>query len=121
MKEYEDFWGRIIPLLVRRGGRDIKKMLRSLLRWSGRGGGSYRRVFLSHHPVCADAVAARLFLTGAATLPHEEGNKKIRKRLVHVLCAFLWLILVLALLDWWFPLPTPGRNSPYAVIVLARD
>jgi penicillin-binding protein 1C len=26
-----------------------------------------------------------------------------------------------AVLDWWFPLPSPGRNSPYAVIVLARD
>src|SRR5262245_2901559 len=33
------------------------------------------------------------------------------------LCVFV----VIAALDWWFPLPAPGRNSPYAVIVLARD
>jgi hypothetical protein len=28
------------PLLVRRGGRDIEKISRSVLLWSGRGGGS---------------------------------------------------------------------------------
>jgi hypothetical protein len=32
------FWQGIFPSLQRRGGRDIKKMARSLLRWSGRGG-----------------------------------------------------------------------------------
>src|SRR5262249_859837 len=31
------------------------------------------------------------------------------------------LLVVLFLLDHRFPLPTPGRNSPYAVVVLARD
>src|SRR6185503_12157010 len=61
------------PLLVRRGGRDIKKILRSHLIWSGRGGGSHRTVFVSHHPVCAAAVASRHFLTGAASPAHEEG------------------------------------------------
>ena len=31
------------------------------------------------------------------------------------------LLLLVLLLDRLFPLPTPGRNSPYAVVVLARD
>ena len=31
------------------------------------------RYGVSDHPVCAASVASRLFLTGAATPPHEEG------------------------------------------------
>jgi hypothetical protein len=43
------------PLLARRGGRDAKKISRSVLLWSGRGGGfRSTKVYLSnltHHPV----------------------------------------------------------------------
>ena len=38
------FWTSRIPLLVRRGGRDIKKMPRSFLVWSGRGCRSHRNL-----------------------------------------------------------------------------
>ena len=31
-------------------------------------------VSVPDHPVCAASDASRLFLTGAATPPHEEGN-----------------------------------------------
>src|SRR5215831_117881 len=31
------------------------------------------------------------------------------------------LLLLLQALDWCFPLPSPGRDSPYAMIVVARD
>src|SRR5215470_9763794 len=31
------------------------------------------------------------------------------------------LLLLLQALDWCFPLPVPGRDSPYAMIVVARD
>jgi hypothetical protein len=47
---------RVTPLLVRRGGRDIKKMSRSLLLWSERGGRSHRNVVVSDHPVCGAKV-----------------------------------------------------------------
>src|SRR5262245_29498021 len=33
----------------------------------------------------------------------------------------LVLLLMLQALDWCFPLPVPGRDSPYAMIVVARD
>ena len=63
-----------IPLLVRRGGRDIKKMPRSLPVLERTGWSLTEIVSVSDHPVCAASEASRLFLTGAATPPHEEGN-----------------------------------------------
>src|SRR6267378_3457818 len=36
-RNYDDVLMCAIPLLLRRGGRDIKKMARSHLEWSGRG------------------------------------------------------------------------------------
>src|SRR5947199_8571530 len=33
----------------------------------------------------------------------------------------LVLVLTLQVLDWSFPLPAPGRDSPYAMVVVARD
>jgi len=62
-----------IPLLVRRGGRDIKKMTRSLLIGAD-GVVTQETTSTSDHPVCAAAEASRFFLSGAATPPHEEGN-----------------------------------------------
>src|SRR6516164_9322793 len=38
-----------------------------------------------------------------------------------VLLAIAALLLGLEALDLSFPLPVPGRNSPYAVVVVARD
>jgi penicillin-binding protein 1C len=38
-----------------------------------------------------------------------------------VLLAALGVLLCLEVLDLLFPLPAPGRNSPYAVVVVARD
>jgi len=32
---------------------------------------------VSDHPVCAASEASRLFLIGAATPPHEEGNSRL--------------------------------------------
>ena len=37
------------------------------------------------------------------------------------MAGLLILLLTLAALDWYFPLPTPGRDSPYALVVVARD
>src|SRR5436309_4628853 len=54
--------------------------------------------------------------TGIATKRHKR-----RKRLVRARCVFLSLIMVVLVLDWLFPLPVPGRNSPYAMVVVARD
>ncbi|PYS52089.1 MAG: penicillin-binding protein 1C [Acidobacteria bacterium] len=54
--------------------------------------------------------------TGIATKRHKR-----RKRLVRARCVFLSLIIVVLVLDWLFPLPVPGRNSPYAMVVVARD
>jgi hypothetical protein len=58
-----EIWVRHSPLLVRRGGRDIKRMPRSLLIWSGRGGRSQRTWLVSDHPVCGAKVGfAKIFL-----------------------------------------------------------
>src|SRR5262245_46993494 len=35
--------------------------------------------------------------------------------------SFLFLLLTLEVLDRVFPLPSPGRGSPFATIVVARD
>src|SRR5580765_6578747 len=71
-----------IPLLVRRGGRDIKKNaakppLMERTGWSLTENLSEcesETLPVSDHPVCAASVASLHFLTGAATPPHEEGN-----------------------------------------------
>ncbi len=34
---------------------------------------------------------------------------------------FAILLITALLLDFCFPLPKPGRDSPYAMVVLARD
>src|SRR5262245_41120804 len=47
------------PLLERRGGRDINKMSRSLLCWSGRGGQARKLFLVPDHPVCAASEASR--------------------------------------------------------------
>jgi len=69
-----------IPLLVRRGGRDLKKRYRSEME---RTGWSITRNVSQWHsemwrvsdlPVCAVSVASRLFIDRAATPPLEEGN-----------------------------------------------
>jgi hypothetical protein len=39
MVTYDKYWGELFPSSPRRGGRDIKKIPRSLLLWRGRGGG----------------------------------------------------------------------------------
>ena len=61
------------PLLVRRGGRDIKKMPRSHLVGADGVVAHTETPLVSDHPGCAASVASHLFLTGAATPPHEEG------------------------------------------------
>jgi penicillin-binding protein 1C len=35
--------------------------------------------------------------------------------------ALLLILAALLALDWYFPLPEPGRDSPYATVVVARD
>jgi len=61
------------PLLVRRGGRDIKKNVAKPPLRSGRGG-RVRNHFVDTTTLPAPtSVASRHFLTGAATPPREEG------------------------------------------------
>ena len=60
-----------IPLLVRRGGRDTKKMREATFK--ERTGRSLARGLVSDLPACAVMEASRHFLTGAGTPPHEEG------------------------------------------------
>src|SRR5262245_58160282 len=84
--------GSAIPLLTRRGGRDIKKMTRSLLIGAD-GGPSPRkpdraqpsRKVVAHTGTLTCERPPRLrhysglrrnFLHAAATPPHEEGNKR---------------------------------------------
>src|SRR5215813_7246623 len=62
------------PSSARRGGRDINKMLRSLLCWSGRGGQFGETLRRCDHPVCAASVASHHFLSGAATPPLRGGE-----------------------------------------------
>src|SRR5262249_30573545 len=74
------------PLLVRRGGRDIKKNIAKppLLERMGakrkRDSAQHQEwsltqaVSVSDHPVCGAKEASRHFVTAAATPPHEEGS-----------------------------------------------
>src|SRR6267378_4158206 len=92
-----------IPLLVRRGGRDIKKMARSHLCAKRKRDSAQPQVMertgwsltnhvaecilepwlVSDHPVCGWlSVASRLFIEAAATPPQEEGNKPTPHSLV---------------------------------------
>jgi hypothetical protein len=70
-------WFALIPLLVRRGGRDIKKMLRSLLNGAD-GVVAYTSCFKM---ACERPPRLRgirwlraFFINRAASPPHEEGN-----------------------------------------------
>src|SRR5262249_37513120 len=59
------------PPQPRRGGLDIKKMSRSILGWSGRGGAgpSNNRCLDQHHPVCAKQGGFATLLDRADTPP----------------------------------------------------
>ncbi|WP_223248307.1 penicillin-binding protein 1C [Sulfurirhabdus autotrophica] len=46
---------------------------------------------------------------------------KIKRRRRRWLAVGIVMVLILLALDLLFPLPQPGRDSPYAVVVLARD
>ena len=78
-----------IPLLVRRGGRDIKKMARSLLIRSGRGGRSQVMFGVSEHPVCGGAKVgfADIFLMPQPPLSRNWMlAMDLHKRITHLLC-----------------------------------
>src|SRR3954468_1553483 len=62
----------------------------------------------------ADRARADLFARGAAMLR----NNRI---VVRVAAGLLVCAVLLLMLDWCFPLPVPGRDSPYALVVVARD
>src|SRR5262245_41168529 len=74
------------PLLVRRGGRAIKKMSRSLRRSLGRGGRSQgivqdyppKHAVENDHPGRSDKETSQHFFDVAATPPHEEGTPATR-------------------------------------------
>jgi hypothetical protein len=60
----------VFPSSLRRGGRDLKKLLpKASFGRSGRGGQKW-----TDHPVCAAKVASRLFLIAQAPLLYEEGT-----------------------------------------------
>ena len=65
-----------LPLLVRRGGRDIKKISRSS--FDGADGVVVQLQEISsiliHHPVPGHMVATRLFLSARDTPPGQEGQ-----------------------------------------------
>jgi penicillin-binding protein 1C len=44
-----------------------------------------------------------------------------RRTFVRTATGVAVLLVSAQILDWCFPLPAPGRSSPYAVVVLARD
>src|SRR5262249_913963 len=50
-----------------------------------------------------------------------RGRTDITVRLRKLAVASAIVIVALIILDRCFPLPAPGRNSPYSVVVLARD
>src|SRR5689334_576492 len=75
------------PLLTRRGGRDIKtmppsflkRMPRSFLIWSGRGGRSQRSWLVSDHPVCGAKVGfAEIFLMPQPPLLTRRGMRLLQ-------------------------------------------
>jgi hypothetical protein len=73
---------RALAEIVRRGGRDIQEKVAKPPLLERTGWSLWRHVLATHsatfcefdHPVCAASEASRLFLTGAATPPHEEGT-----------------------------------------------
>ena len=82
----DETWVRHSPLLMRRGGRDIKRMPRSLLIWSGRGGRLQRTWLVSDHPVCGAKVGfAKIFLTPQPRLLMRRGMQFVH-RSVRDLC-----------------------------------
>src|SRR5262245_66370319 len=49
-------------------------------------------------------------------------SKYLRIAVLKKLAVVMVILLpLLQALDWCFPLPSPGRDSPYAMIVVARD
>jgi len=113
--ESTNSWNRDIPLLVRRGGRDSKKMPRSLL--IGADGGRSprkpdraqpsRKSRRSHRNVTCERPPRlrrlgglrRNFLDAAATPPHEEGTT-----LAHLVAASPRCVSV----SLWFPTAIDG-------------
>jgi penicillin-binding protein 1C len=53
--------------------------------------------------------------------PHRPRGSGKNRRYKLSAAAVACLIVTVAALDWWFPLPAPGRDSPYALVVVARD
>src|SRR5262245_18891132 len=75
-----------IPLLVRRGWRDIKKMARGLLIRSGRGGRSQVMLRVNDHPVCGAKVGfAEIFLMPLPPLLTRRGIRFARNLVYLVL------------------------------------
>jgi hypothetical protein len=84
--------GKNSPPQPRRGGRDIKKISRSDLLWSGRGGvGQEVEFFLANTTPSALAdVALRLFLLRAATPPPLRRGILARHQSVSALTPDAW-------------------------------
>src|SRR5215831_4789358 len=104
---------------LRRGAAPIKQMLRYL--FIGEAGRSGQNRVESDLPGRADKAVLKHLLGRRGAPSSKEGPKRFLPRSIHLLTGLVLLIVVLFLLDHRFPLPTPGRNSPYAVVVLARD
>ena len=77
------------PLLLRRGGRDIKKNAAKPPLAERTGWSVMETVSASDHPVCAASEASQHFISGAATPPQEEGSKRSHTP---------WLLIVLTLI-----------------------
>ena len=64
-----------MPLLARRGGRDIKEDIAKLPLMERTGWWvKIEKDLLTHHPVCAASDASLFLLSGAATPPGQEGQ-----------------------------------------------
>src|SRR5262245_41334497 len=62
-------------------------------------------------------MSARFFSNNRNTGGHRPPLQRLKKFAIGIAI----LLLAVIALDWCFPLPEPGRNSPYATVVVARD
>src|SRR5262245_26222518 len=103
------------PLLGKGGvAAQTKKMSRSLLSGRRRGGWFKHRVLVltGTTPSAPSKEASRYFINGAATPPPLRRGLSLPQRLALALAI---LALAFEVLDWCFPLPAAGRDSPYSV------
>jgi hypothetical protein len=81
LADHERFGGRLLPLLARRGGRDIKRNIAKLPLMERTGWWFMIRNALNliHHPVCAVSEASLFFLLAQPPLLARRGDHAVRQ------------------------------------------